>query len=444
MKDMKDMKDETKEQQYQKVLSYRWVVYGVLITSYFLVFFHRMSVGVVKDELMSGFNMSATSFANLGAMYFYAYAVMQIPSGILADSIGVKKTIVYGSMITGAGSVLFGLAPNILFTFIGRAMVGIGVSVTFICIAKVNTMWFKEKEFGTMTGVTGLVGNLGGVVAQTPLAIMVSVFTYQYTFVAIGLLSVLVAIVALKFVYDKPEDLGLPSIAEIEGRRVNKQAPGNISIMDGLKGVLSNKRTWPPFILLTSYCMTFFAFAGTWGISYFVDGYNMTKIDASNNIVLILISMAIGSLLIGILSDKIKSRKIPLIVFGIIANTVWIVFALVMKGNASRGMISMMMVMYGFFITGFTMSWSLGKESNNPMYSGMAVAVVNTGAFIGGALGPVIFGVFLDRLIGIETGIQLYQYSMVFCIVMNLIGLTTSFLVKETGCRNIFINSEVK
>jgi sugar phosphate permease len=427
----------TKEQQYKKVLNYRWVVYGVLIISYFLVFFHRMSVGVVKDDLMTGFNMSATSFANLGAMYFYAYAIMQIPAGVLADSIGVKKTIIFGSLITGVGSILFGTAPSILYTFIGRAMVGVGVSVTFICIAKIQTMWFKEKEFGTMTGITGLVGNLGGVVAQTPLAIMVGVFTYQYTFVAIGLLSVMVAIISFKFVYDKPEDMGLPSIAEIEGRITTKEIMQKASIMEGLKGVLKNKRTWPPFILLASYCMTFFAFAGTWGISFFVDGYGISKIDASTNIVLILVSLAIGSLLIGILSDKIKSRKIPLIVFGTIANIVWIVFAIVMNGNASPVGIRIMMVLYGFFVSAFTMSWSIGKESNNPMHSGMAVAVVNTGAFIGGAIGPVIFGIFLDRLIGIETGIELYKYSMMFLVTMNAVGLVASFLVKDTKCQNI-------
>ncbi len=427
----------TKEQQYKKVLSYRWVVYGVLIVSYFLVFFHRMSVGVVKEELMTGFNMSATSFANLGAMYFYAYAIMQIPAGILADSIGVKKTIIFGSLITGVGSVLFGMAPSILFTFIGRAMVGIGVSVTFICIAKIQTMWFKEKEFGTMTGITGLVGNLGGVVAQTPLAIMVGVFTYQYTFVAIGLLSVMVALIAFKFVYDKPADMGLPSIAEIEGRELAKHNQSAVGVMEGLKGVLKNKRTWPPFIFLSLYCMTFFSFAGTWGISYFADGYEMTKIDASKNIILILVAMAVGSLTIGIISDKLKSRKIPLIGFGIIANAVWIIFVLIFKGDASPNTIRLMMVLYGFFVSSFTMAWSIGKESNDPMYSGMAVAVVNTGAFIGGAIGPVIFGIFLDKLIGIETGIELYRYSMMFCVVVNLIGLMVSFLVKDTKCKNI-------
>lgn len=430
-----------KVQQYEKVLQYRWVVYAVLIISYFLVFFHRMSVGVVKEELMTGFNMSATSFANLGAMYFYAYAIMQIPAGILADSIGVKKTIILGSIVTGIGSILFGFAPSIFFAFIGRAMVGIGVSVTFICIAKIQTLWFMEKEFGTMTGITGFVGNMGGVFAQTPLALMVATFTYQYTFIAIGLLSLIVAIASFLLVFNKPEDMGLPSIAEIEGRVIIKHEQDKISIRKGLIEVLSNRRTWPPFILLTAYTMTFFAFAGTWGISYFVDGFEMTKIEASNNIVYILIALAIGSLSIGIFSDKIKSRKLPLILFGVIANMIWIAFAIWVDNASPPIVINMMMILYGFFVSSFTMAWSLGKETNNPSYAGMAIAVVNTGAFIGGALGPVIFGIFLDKLIGIKTGGEIYQYAMVFCVAMNLLGIIASLFVKETNCRNIY-NSE--
>ncbi|NMC57426.1 MAG: MFS transporter, partial [Eubacteriaceae bacterium] len=63
----------TKEQQIKKVLTYRWVVYAILILSYFIVFVHRMSVGIIKQELVDSFAMTPVGFATLGAMYFYAY-----------------------------------------------------------------------------------------------------------------------------------------------------------------------------------------------------------------------------------------------------------------------------------------------------------------------------------------------------------------------------------
>jgi hypothetical protein len=62
---------------------------------------------------------------------------------------------------------------------------------------------------------------------------------------------------------------------------------------------------------------------------------------------------------------------------------------------------------------------------------------VNTGAFIGGAIGPVIFGVFLDKMTGSATGIELYQLPMMFLLLMNTVGLVASFFVKDTKCKNI-------
>ncbi len=434
----------TKELQYKKVLRYRWVVYGVLIISYFLVFFHRMSIGVVKDELMSGFDMSATSFANLGAMYFYAYAIMQIPAGILADTIGVKKTIIYGSIVTGIGSIIFGFATSVFFAFVGRSIVGIGVAATYISIAKIQTEWFREREFGTILGMTNFIGNMGGVIAQTPLAIMVATFTYAYTFMAIGILSLLTAVAVAVFVFNKPEDMGLPSMAEVEGRIIKNQIEEKVNIMEGLKGVLGNKDTWPSFFVLISYAMTFFAFAGTWGVSYFADGYNMSKVDASNNIIFMLISMAFGALVVGYFSDKIRKRKLPLILFGVIANIAWIIFVVNMKENASPFFIRTSMGVFGFFVIGFTMCFSITKDVNNPRYSGMAMAAVNTGPFIGGALGPVIFGMFIDQATLYKTGPEVYQNAMYFCIVMNAIGLFASFFTKETNCKNIYLENQMK
>lgn len=84
-----------KSDDVKKVESYRWVVWTILAAVYVFVTFHRMSAGVVKNDLESTFNIGAAQFANIGAMYFYAYFIMQIPSGILADKIGPKKQFRY-------------------------------------------------------------------------------------------------------------------------------------------------------------------------------------------------------------------------------------------------------------------------------------------------------------------------------------------------------------
>lgn len=96
-------------------------------------------VGVITDDLVKAFGMNATQIANLGAMYFYAYTIMQIPSGILADYLGPKKTVVTGCIVAFIGSGIFSFAVNIPMAYIGRLLVGLGVSVVFLCLLKIQS-----------------------------------------------------------------------------------------------------------------------------------------------------------------------------------------------------------------------------------------------------------------------------------------------------------------
>jgi sugar phosphate permease len=106
-----------------RVKSYRWLVWGTMALAYIVVFFHRMAAGVVKDNLVDAFNISNATFANLGAAYFYAYMLMQFPTGILADTWGARKTVTTGMLLAGAGSLIFGYAPSVGWAFLGRLLV---------------------------------------------------------------------------------------------------------------------------------------------------------------------------------------------------------------------------------------------------------------------------------------------------------------------------------
>ncbi len=96
---------------------YRWVVWSIMLLSYMIVFFHRLAAGVVRQNLVDDFGLSGSAFGSLASMYFYAYMVMQIPVGYLADSLGARATVTFGMALAGAGSLLFGAAsgPTLLF-----------------------------------------------------------------------------------------------------------------------------------------------------------------------------------------------------------------------------------------------------------------------------------------------------------------------------------------
>jgi sugar phosphate permease len=88
----------------------KWSIFAILILTYILVYFHRMAPGVVSEYLMSAFQTTGTQLGALSAIYFFVYAFMQIPSGVIADTLGTKVSIVGGNLVAGLGSILFGLS----------------------------------------------------------------------------------------------------------------------------------------------------------------------------------------------------------------------------------------------------------------------------------------------------------------------------------------------
>ena len=148
----------------------RGLAFALGAAAFVLAFFHRVAPGVVAADLRATFDTSATTLGFIAAFYFYPYAAMQLPSGVLADTIGPRRLFTAGTLVAGAGSLVFAFAPDVPWLLAGRALVGLGVAVAFVSVLKLVASWFSEREFGTWVGVLQMLGNLGGVLGAWPLA----------------------------------------------------------------------------------------------------------------------------------------------------------------------------------------------------------------------------------------------------------------------------------
>ena len=90
-------------------LQRRRLVFIILVTAYMTVFFHRMAPAVVAEDLANAFQTTGVALGSLAAAYYYIYTAMQIPAGVLADTLGSRKTVTIGSFLAGCGSILFAL-----------------------------------------------------------------------------------------------------------------------------------------------------------------------------------------------------------------------------------------------------------------------------------------------------------------------------------------------
>ena len=174
----------------------RWTSYTLVILGYILAFFHRMAPAAIASDLQQSFAASGAALGALAAAYFYTYTVMQIPIGVMADTLGIRKIVAIGAVLAGVGSLLFGMAETLTIATLGRILIGLGVSTMFISLMKLNSVWFHDRHFGTVGGLSILLGNLGSVLAATPLVWAVTHTSWRNVFVAVGIFSLVLGVLA--------------------------------------------------------------------------------------------------------------------------------------------------------------------------------------------------------------------------------------------------------
>ncbi len=183
----------------------RLIALAVVVAAYVLSFFQRFAPAGIAQDLAASFQTSAASLGVLAATYFYVYTLMQVPTGILVDTLGPRRILFLGGIVAGGGSLLFGMAESLNAALIGRTLIGLGVSVVFISMLKIIAVWFEEHRFASVVGLSMLLGNLGSVLAGAPLSWLAQAAGWRGVFVGVGILSLALAALAWLLVRDRPD-----------------------------------------------------------------------------------------------------------------------------------------------------------------------------------------------------------------------------------------------
>lgn len=417
-----------------------WSIYAILMASYLLVFFHRMAPAVVSADLMRDFGTTGAALGSLAATYFYLYTVMQIPAGVLADTVGTRLAVALGNAVSGLGSILFGLATTFDQAFAGRALVGLGVSVVFVGLMKSNAVWFRERDYGFISGLTVLLGNVGAILAAGPLAGALTVWSWRAVFVALGLLALGLAVLAWLGVRNKPEDLGFPSVRELDGQ-IRHAAREQHWWLD-LLGVLATRRAWPGFWVNLGMPGGLLAFLGLWAIPFLRDAHGLDRSAASLYTSVGLAGFAVGALCCGWVSDRLRRRKPPLIAGALLYGLAWLGIGYLRWTPGAVGML--WFALLGFGAGAFVLTFAGAREVVAPALAGMAIALVNTGAFLGAALLQPLLGRIMDSTWSgaMANGVRVYgvaDYRAGFGPMLGgaALAVLASLFFHETRCRNL-------
>ena len=430
----------------QKLYRQRWRIWIIACLAQSVNMFHRAALAPMADQVMADFGLSAAAFGSLAAVYFYVYAAMQLPSGILADTMGPRKTITAGLLLSGAGTLVMSLAPSFGMVYVGRIMVSFGVSIVYLSVLKLVMEWFRRRELATITGLTNSLGGLGLIVASTPLALLIILVGWQMSLVTAGVVTFALAVASWFIIRDSPAQVGLPPM-EPKGGAIPQGGDSldssGFSVTQKLKSVFRNKSLWPLCLLAFGSYGAYATLFHNWAVIYFMQTYGVQRDLAASFIIIATIGFMVGGPLAGFLSDRIfQQRRLPAVLFTGITLASFLLVTLWNGGRPPLGVVYPLSLFAGLGIGAFPLLFAYIRDIVQPSLRGTASGLVNMSGFVGAALAQPLFGYILDlgwkgeMMEGVRVyPVEAFQHSLLLCCVLAGLGFLGALLMKKPGGR---------
>ncbi len=417
----------------KRLSGYRWVVFSLLAFGYLLVYFHRLCPAVVALDMQADLKTSGALLGFLAAAYFYPYALMQLPSGLLSDSWGPRKTITVFFALAGVASIFLGLVDSPGLAITARTLVGLGVAMLFVPTMKVITNWFPAEVFARMAGILMAVGGLGAYTASRPLAWLSDLIGWRGSFMAIGAATLTAALAIWLMVRNTPQEMGLPAVnPEASGNAGN---PPRMGLVRGVQMVLAERAFWVLAIWFFCTCSIFFSFGGLWGGPYLIQVYGLSKAEAGNVLSMLALAMIVGSPLLSWLSDAVwRSRKKVIVLSAVITLGLSLPLAFFTAGM-NQPVLYLLCFLLGMFSSAVVVvAFTAAKELFPVEIAGTSVGLVNLFPFLGGAVAPPVLGAILEGQPALAGGYSAAAYSRAFMlyVFLAIIALVAALFIRET------------
>ena len=409
-----------------KVFTVRTIhVFGWLTGAlfFFYAWVLRVAPSIMIEEMMRDLAVGAALIGNLSAFYFYGYAGMQVPVGMLIDRFGPRRLMTCAALVCAGGCVLFSQSTGYWGVAAGRFVIGASAAFSFVGAMSVAGLWFPAKRFALLSGLAMMMGMAGGVAGQAPLRLLVDSFEWRGAVLLLATGGVLIAIAAWLSVRDRPR----------EPRKANR-------MFSGLGQVTTNSQTWLIALAGLGTTAPLLGFAGLWGVPYLVSIYGLDRASAAGVTSMMFIGWGIGAPLMGWYSDHIGRRREPFIA-GLFLCVAALAAIIYVPALPIGGVIALCFVC-GFGGSSQIVGFAAAREHNPVAFSGTTLGFVNGMVTGAGALYQPLVGWILDlnwqgQSIGgarvYDAGA--YQYALAVLVVGSFAGFLCTLFVRETGCR---------
>jgi len=393
-----------------------WLVCGLGALFYCYEYLLRIEPSVMMPQLMQQFHVTAESLGVLIAMYYTAYTPMQLFVGVLTDVFGPRKILTIAISICVIGSFVFGATDSAFVAGAGRLLIGFGSAFAFVGVLKLGTVWLPANRFALFSGIATALGMVGAMVGDVELTLLAHTAGWKQT------------IFIWLVVRDMPAQTNKPDL---------KYTFSFSAVLKDLFAIARNPQMWINGLIGCMLYLSLSAFAEVWGIQFLRHVFHLSDDTASRINSMVFFGWLVGAPLVGIISDRLRTRKLPL-VFGCLLALVTILIILLVPTLTPHALY-VLFFLFGLFASSEIVCFAIGTEYYPKKIAGMAIAFTNMIIMFSGMVLQPLVGKLLDmRWQGVMAhGIRVYSASdyryalMVLPIGMGL-GFVLSLFLKES------------
>jgi sugar phosphate permease len=421
---------------YKKESFYACIVMLCAWSFYLYEYILRVSPGVLKDQLMLDYGITATTFGLISSAYYWAYTPLQLPCGIIVDRLGARRVITLSAFLCVLGCLFFSQSDSVTTSILGRVLMGTGSACAYISCAKIGAEWFNTDRFALITGIGMFMGTVGGSLNAVT-SMLVDAFQWRGAMMILGSLGVGICVLAWTVMSDSPAQ------ANAKKARKNSQVvePAKVeqdSLLDGLKIAMANPQNWLIGVYGCIMYLPLCAFAELWGVPYLQLLYGVEKKVAATACAGVFIGMGLGSIIGAWISNKIHSRTR---VMSMAALGTLICFAIVFYvPNLPFTTMCIFLFLGGLLSGGQTLYFVAVKENMPNRYAATAIGFTNAFVMSSAILFQPLLGFLLDLTwSGVKDidGVPLYtieNYKIAFSAVMIafVVGWIVMLFVRDT------------
>jgi len=383
----------------------------------------RGSLAIANTTIRAGLGISATRMGVLLSIFSLAYAVSQLPMGILLDRFGERVVLGAGMFLWSLTQTATGLVRGFSSFFAARIGLAVGESPFVVSAVKSVNDWFGVRDRATPMGIVNASTTLGQAIAPPILTVTMLAFGWRGMFMIIGVPGLLLSIVWYAFYRDRDRTT-LDEAEQAYLSSVPRGKASGISLSQWL-GLFRLRTMWGMMLGFGGINYTVWLYM-SWMPNY-LEAEHHISIAATGIIAIIpFLCGAVGMMLSGILADLLVRRGLPairthrtLLVIGMTCSALCTLLVEHIPG-ATGAAFAIGMALFFTYLAGNS-GWGLVQSIAPSGIVASVGTIQNFGSFICASFAPILTGWLLDRT-------HSFHLTLTICAMVSLLG-AFSYLV---------------